>query len=247
MGSQVTLDHRVDVRGTPGGSISVTATAGDVVFTDYLLAEGQNGSGGPVSISATGSIANGASQGYVLCNGYGGTGGTVTLSAGGPIDVYRVYTRGDTGGSITATGASLDLGHVSTRGQTGGSAMLSGAAGSVTMFRYDGRGSSTTGAFLSVGSAANIDITEILCDGGTTGGEVRLDAFGNVILGANAFDRFDVSATTTGGTFEAVANGNLTTGSIFSAAPGGCIGLSAGGVLNTAGANFDVPVTASCP
>jgi hypothetical protein len=67
------------------------------------------------------------------------------------------------------------------------------------------------------------------------GGHVELD------------HRFDVSGTV-GGEIEAAAMGNLTAERAdFTAAVGGCIGLSAGLVLDTSMATFDVPLTASCP
>lgn len=56
------------------------------------------------------------------------------------------------------------------------------------------------------------------------------------------------SATgTSGGVIEGQATGNLTANGEYTAAGGGCIGLSAGGTLDTSAATFDVPLTASCP
>jgi hypothetical protein len=46
---------------------------------------------------------------------------------------------------------------------------------------------------------------------------------------------------------EGAASANLTASGRFEALPSGCIGLSAGGVLDVGGASFDTPPVASCP
>ena len=66
------------------------------------------------------------------------------------------------------------------------------------------------------------------------------------MLGNSSSDDFDVTGDA-GGTIEAQTGGNLTLAGDFAAAVGGCIGLSAGGILDTSAASFDVTPTGSCP
>jgi hypothetical protein len=49
------------------------------------------------------------------------------------------------------------------------------------------------------------------------------------------------------GVIEGSAAGNLVADGVFRTAPGGCIGLSAGGTLDTSDGSFDGTVVASCP
>jgi hypothetical protein len=65
-------------------------------------------------------------------------------------------------------------------------------------------------------------------------------------LGEKGGDKFDATGAA-GGVIEGQAGGNLTAVGKYSAGTGGCIGLSAGGTLDTSGGTFDVPLTGSCP
>src|SRR5262249_1823003 len=92
--------------------------------------------------------------------------------------------------------------------------------------------------------------TDIHMSGAT--GQVSSDAFLNTARGSL---RFSATAgdLTLSGTFlargrviEGMASGNLTADGVFRATFG-CIGLSAGGTLDTSAGSFDAPIVPDCP
>jgi hypothetical protein len=90
--------------------------------------------------------------------------------------------------------------------------------------------------------AATVDVGSTARLRAMNSGDIRLTATGGDMLLAGKF-----FAPGTNGTIEGAATGNLLASGRFTAAPGGCIGLSAGGTLDTAGATFDVPLSTDCP
>lgn len=77
------------------------------------------------------------------------------------------------------------------------------------------------------------------------GGEIRLGATsGNLTLAGTFLVRGGAGL---GGVIEGTAAGDLFAGGHFECAPGGCIGLSAGGALDLTGGSFDKPVAPDCP
>ena len=155
-------------------------------------------------------------------------------------------------------------GRVSAAGGDGGLVTVSAA----TLAAIDGNGTvdvSGDDPASSGGGAGTIDITGAdarLGSGGMLiarsasrpGGTIRISATaGDLLLAGTLLAGTGASAggNSIGGTIECDASGNLTAGGVFecldAAASGGCIGLSAGGTLDTSGGTFDKPIVASCP
>jgi hypothetical protein len=95
------------------------------------------------------------------------------------------------------------------------------------------------GATVDVGSAGLLRVIN--------GGDIRLTATGGDMLLAGRYLAGRYLDPATIGIIEGTASGNLLASGRFIASPNGCIALSAGGTLDTAGATFDVPLSADCP
>jgi hypothetical protein len=245
----VNLLGRVEARGNPGGSVLVESSAGNVSIGEEIRVEGTPA--GQVTVDAALDLTIAPpTKGDIEADG--GL-GTISLGAGGTANVLKtISARGDNalglaGGTIAVLAGTVNAERFLVRGPTGGNVDVESTVGDVSIMRsIDVRGS-TAGGTVRLDSAANLFIDEIEAAGGSTGGDVRLSAVGDAALGSSASDDFDVAGDFAGGTIEATAGGNLTAQGDFEAQVGGCIGLSAGGTLDTSQAEFDVPLAASCP
>jgi hypothetical protein len=237
----VALAGRIDARGTPGGTVTVGSPAGTVDLSEEIRAGGEDAAGGSVTLTAAGGL-NGPTS-IVSVSGDGAAGGSVLMNASGLIDFHIVNALGLEGGTVAATAGDIVMKTARVRGSAGDAGVISltSTSGGAVVSRLDGRSRGGTGGQADVTAAGNVSIIDAFLDG-VQGGELHVDAGGDVELKRH----FDVSGTV-GGEIEAVAMGNLTAEGDFSAAVGGCIGLSAGLVLDTFLATFDVPLTASCP
>ncbi len=85
--------------------------------------------------------------------------------------------------------------------------------------------------------------SQLVVGGTTTPGEIRISHSGTGT--AQVHGKLDARES---GVVEVLApNGDLTASGKFFAGPAGCIGVSAGGVLDTSGLANDVPLATSCP
>lgn len=178
--------------------------------------------------------------------------GEISIDAGGLVTSRTISARGSNalglpGGTVAVLAGSVSIERFLVRGFDGGRVDVESTVGNVDIFRdIDVRGKNLGGTVL-VDSAADLFVKETDAEGGITGGEIRVDGIGNVFLGDSASSDFTVEGDVAGGVIEASAGGDLTLKGDFVAEVGGCIGLSAGGTLDTSQADFDVAVTPSCP
>ena len=239
----VTLDGRIDARGTPGGGVTVTSSAGTVILNAEIRAGGESAAGGTVILNAAG-MMNGIA-GKVTASGDDANGGTLLMTAGGLAQLSSAVVRGLVGGTVAATASGISLGKVSVRGRNdAGTISLTSTVDNVYVYLLDGR-AHDNGGDVDVAAAAAVTLENAELDA-TNGGHLNVNAGGDGVLGNSVGDDFDVSGTS-GGEIEVQVGGNLTLAGDFSAQVGGCIGLSAGGVLDTSAASFDTPPTMSCP
>ena len=255
-GGQVTLSgqggvtsYQIDVRGKPGGSVVLASSAGNVTVNGQVRAVAwKNGSagGGSITVNAAGDISG---HGAMVVNGGAPGAGTIALTAGGDITDVRVLKAkgiGVPGGTVSAMASGVDIDKIEVSGSDGGVIGVTSGTADVTLGKLLARGSSGAGGTIDVDSAANATVQSVNGRGDTVGAEMRFAANGNLNLGTKSGDKFDARGTA-GGVIEGQATGNLTALGKYTAATGGCIGLSAGGVLTTSGATFDGPLTGSCP
>jgi len=101
-----------------------------------------------------------------------------------------------------------------------------------------------------VRSSALLDARGVVRPGGiihvaASAGDLLLE--GMLLAGTNASSGLNSE----GGTIEGTASGDLTASGVFqclgAAISGGCIGLSAGGTLDTNGGTFDKAIVSDCP
>lgn len=230
------FNSRLDITATAGGTLDVQ----DQIRTVGGLVELEGGSdvsiarsvksrkvqGSPagsclgVSIrSVTGSVTI---DDFVECSGRHGQ-GPLNVEAASDITVgARLKTVSSTGhgGDISLTSASGTIrvtSSVDTRGDVGGNLTISGAEAEVTGRTVDTRGR------LGAGGAQAF---------AATGGDLLLSG------------RF---LGTKFGDITGAATGNLTASGTFATGMDGCIALAAGGILDTAAATFDQPLSPSCP
>jgi hypothetical protein len=275
-GGVVVNEAIVANHGDPGGSVSLISSGGDVVVNAKVSVAGVNGGSvdvqaplgtvGPLGFDARGKINGGSVTvqastidipGKIDTKGSNGNGGSIDLTAStllslagsslraiGKMNGGQILVQGDAGsGSVSMDGASLTA---SGAGGNGGSVVISAPAGAVNLLAKTvastktGTGGSITvdGVSLTVGPRARFDVR-------THGapGELRLAQSG---AGLFLFDA-GVEARTDG-TIEALAPmGNLTVRGKFRTGGSGCVGFSAGGVLDVSNISADTPVTATCP
>jgi hypothetical protein len=224
-----------------GGTVVLRGAAG-VVVDDVVRVTGINGGSVEVS-SATGpvSVRRTMSAHGVL------EGGAITLSAAGRIDVTAPLTA-DPGGDVSVVSTAGDV-RTAARILASGEASLA-KAGTV---RIQASGEAAIEADIVVVNTEvtlphgiRVEAARIVANSGAT---LNADgAAGELRLGTTSADMaLAGSFRAAGGVLEAHAATDLTASGAFRAAPGGCIALSAGGLLDAAGATFDLPVAADCP
>ena len=167
------LAGRIDARGSNGGSIAITSSAGDVILRHRLQVTGRKSAAGSISIDAAGSVdvtetvdADGRSDGGIVqCSGssvtwngqirvrgHSGHGGSVILAGNGAVAVNgKVAASGHaSGGSVWASSTTAGIvlgGKVEAEGITGsGGVVLLAAGGNLQVNRdIDAKGRSGGG------------------------------------------------------------------------------------------------------
>jgi hypothetical protein len=245
----VSLLGRLEGRGTPGGTVTVASSGGDVSISEEIRVQGQHASGGQATVDAAGDVVIGGRRGIIRANG--GL-GFITVKAGGTATMRHLTANGSSPLALPAGTIAVLAGTVNATGRLrarsgpqGGLVVVESTFGDVTLREIEAEGREIGGT-VRLTSAANLVIDEITADGPLVGGEIRLTAAGNAELGDGSSSDFDASGDV-GGVVEAAAGGDLILKGDYQAAVGGCIGLSAGGVFDISQASFDVPITGSCP
>jgi hypothetical protein len=183
----VELPNRISAFGSDGGSVSVTAGAGDLVFERPVDVEGMSGAGGNItartpngSITLLGSFE---AEGLVA-------GGAISVLSGGAVTAAGALRAGSTvrdeaGGSVTVVGVGdvLLTETVTADGSAGGLVVISSQTGttrlegSVVAVGSDGAG----GRVVLVGHTATVVANAVDADGGTDGGTIDISG-GSVSL-----------------------------------------------------------------
>lgn len=242
------------VSGVSGGQILVSAPNGTVQPTERLDARATTGTGGTIDIDAE--IVTLVKDAEARSKS--GNGGTVHLAGSQLVDL--VGGDAETGGKIDGGSITLESSSGDVRVARSSSLTASGVRGNggsltidvpVGTLMLETKVALTGNGTLGVGGQADVFANSITisrarfdADGRAAGGALRFQqsGIGNLFLLEGTFE------ARKNGTIEALAtSGDLTVRGKLRAAPPGCIGLSAGGTLNTTGASTDVPVTASCP
>lgn len=245
----VDTSGKVGVKGFSGGSVVIAAPAGTVAPLG-IYAQGRL-DGGSVIVNA----AIVRVEQKVVAQGNFGNGGLISLSsststavgdgldADGKIDGGTIQMLGGmAGGGIDVDGATLTAVGA---GGNGGTVFVSAPTGAVqlrTKAAVTGKGGLgglvyADGATLEVGPKSRL-----VADGRTGGGEIRLAQSGAAACLVNG-----TLQASDGGAIEALApNADLTVQGKLRTS-GGCVGLAAGGALDVADADVDVPITPSCP
>jgi len=245
----VNIEGKINVRGSQGGAVTVTATAGSVRMAGTTRADGAPSAGGNVTINASGSLTL---EKGINTSGGEPTAGSITLTAGGVMRLAALRADGHlnaSAGMITALGQSVIADRIRARGGAdGGVVNLSTSAGDLTVEQIDVRGRDGMGGSVTVVSAGDLTNEQgtNVSGGDFAAGEAHFSAAGDITLGLSTAIRFEAGGFP-GGVIEADAAGDLTVEGKFKTTVGGCIGLMAGGVLDTTGAEFDQPVMPTCP
>jgi hypothetical protein len=218
----------------PGGSAELTSTAGPVTIGAPLNAQN-------VTITAAGNVAVNA-----------------PVSVSPPTDpAGAIHVTSLTGG-IAVDGTVTALSGDGTRPGDGAGGEVHLSAATAVVVHEDIRANSFPGNAGAPGGAILLEAPSV-----QVGPDVMMTVDGDV-PGPDfpgrppASIRFHATAGALqlDGTFrarggpsviEGAASANLTASGRFEALPSGCIGLSAGGVLDVGGASFDTPPVASCP
>ena len=223
----VTPYKKISVKGkVNGGSIAINAAT--IALVDNCDARGTQGDGGTVQLAATTLLS--LNDADADASGKG-NGGIIQLLAD------------PASGNVTADRSTLEAAGGT---GTGGQVVVSAPAGTVSLKGRVDVGSKGAaagdvqidGVAISLGPKFNID-----ADNRTTGGEIRINqsGAGTLLMTGGTFDASE------GGVIEALAPAcSLTVVGRLLVGPG-CIGLSAGLILNTSGAITDAPIAASCP
>jgi hypothetical protein len=259
----VILDERGEVRANGSGSLpaiggTITVNAAGTVnmtqtvlgrFHSLLLAKGASANAGTITIQS-GEVIEAVARASV--SGTGGDGGTIEIDATGNIDVRTADVDGrSTGGSVdidAGGSATVRLASANSPGTGAGGGMVTiVGAGAVTAERIKASGGTTGGAVAVSSTGGDVSIERLVDVGGETiGGSLNVAAgAGDVELGTNPSAGF-IASGPAGGEIEAIASGNLTARGDFDATVGGCIGLSAGGTLDTSQGTFSPAFGAGC-
>jgi hypothetical protein len=244
----MSLQQTVDVRGASGGSISVQGFSVDVVKS--LDARGFTGPGGSVTTSGFLNVFK-----SINLSSKGGDGGT--LNVDGYFNSFRKIDASGTanGGSITAQGGTIAFnGKWFARGKTGNGGTLTVSEtdpipdGGIGFSRatLDFRGALAGGVVHLDGTRIGFQHSfpsQIIVRGATSPGEIRMNQSGTNPLNIEA--TLDARAS---GVVEVLApNADLTAIGKFLAGPAGCVGVSAGGIVDTSALASDLPLAPSCP
>jgi hypothetical protein len=244
----VLLLGRVEARGDPGGTVTVESSAADVDIQEEVRVQGAPA--GEVTVDASGDVTVGGRRGRLRADG--GL-GQITIQAGGVATLPTTSARGDNGlglaaGTIAVTAGAVNVERFLVRGPNGGVVDVESTVGNVSIPRVIDVQGRINGGTVRVDSAADLFVAGVRAESSSLmGGDVRFTSAADMVLGDGISSNFTVDADDVGGTIEAAAGGDLTALGDYEAQPGGCIGLSAGGTLDTSQADFDVPLTASCP
>jgi hypothetical protein len=181
----------------------------------------------------------------------GAGGGTISIS-GADVTVSTLNARSGgltTGGTIGIVGGTVSAQRLIANGGNGGTVSVTSTVGPVFIDnRIWVRGQKDLGGSASVDAATDLTFDALLdARGRNTGGTAEFNAAGNMILGTSNRTKFRATGDTAGGDIEAAAGGDLTVRGKYEVLPGGCIGLSAGGSLDTTQATFDTTPVGSCP
>ncbi len=246
----VTIADRIRARGVSGGTIDIGTATGTVTATGVVDASSTTGAGGAISIGAATVVLHRD----VDVRSRNASGGAILLAASTLLDLR--------GGDAEAAGR-INGGAIALYGIPAGNVTVRSSS-ALTAPGNNGVG----GQVLVSAPAGAIDIdATVTVDGDTLGGTIDVDASALTIVGSRFSAEADVGGTMrllqtgtglfrlTGtyearddGTIEALApSGDLTASGSFRARFTGCIGLSAGGVLDVVGVNPDIAITPSCP
>ncbi|MCC6848654.1 MAG: hypothetical protein IT294_09145 [Deltaproteobacteria bacterium] len=244
----VTIEDKVRVGGqTLGGSFLVSAPSGTVTTWAPILARA--GTGGLVDVAA----ATVVPKQDIDARGRTGDGGGVELTASAALDLVKADIDASgkvNGGTITLAGdpasgdVAVDASKLRVKGSSGSGGVLtiSAAAGLVAIGTATVELTSKT-----AGGQAAIDGVGIAVGQKTRflardGGEVRFAQ-----SGAGSFSLAGTYDVRSGGVVEALAPVGSLTATGKATTGGGCVGMSAGGTLDTTQLNADVAITPSCP
>jgi hypothetical protein len=254
-GGNVLVLRTIDVRGTSGGFVRLIGP-GPAVVPAYNVnlygrvdARGGAGNGGALEMSGPWV----ALSENVDLRAKGGDGGTVSVFASKHMGIQspvKIFASGSANGGaielLTPPAESVPVlvnGKIDVRGigGNGGPFTVSGPSSLVSFTgRADLRGAVTGGAL-----GIDADVLDV------SGARVRVGTGGELRL-----DHGSAAAVTVNGVFDARVNGvieiaapaaSLTVSGTFFAGPAGCVGVSAGGTLDTTGLDSDVALAASCP
>ncbi|HSP98623.1 MAG TPA: hypothetical protein VL049_15485 [Candidatus Dormibacteraeota bacterium] len=179
-GRGVQLDNRIGADGHDGGSVAITTTAGDVMASRQLSANGLLGTGGSVvTFSQTGSV-------LLLDNidAQGITGGGTIFAVSGKVLAANGHLRAranlsmGSGGTVVASGGSLVrlLDTVYADGARGGSIQVVSTGGdlhTVAPLLADGAYGAGGSIALSAAQAMTVD-SQCNADGRTRGGDIAV-------------------------------------------------------------------------
>jgi hypothetical protein len=219
--------------------VELASAAGPVTIDGIAMANGSNeaeGEAGRVVVTASGDVVV---NGRALANGRIAGDVTLSSSTAGITINGRVAASGGNGGAVSLSAATL--------------ASVDGiveASGTTRRPRAAGPARSTSAAPTPASVRVQSSTPAAWRPGGTihvaaSAGDLLLE--GTLLASTNA----SVAFYAVGGTIEGTASGDLTASGVFqclgTAVSGGCIGLSAGGTLDTSGGTFDKAIVSDCP
>ena len=181
--------------------------------------------------------------------GKSGGGGSVAVAGGHLITIRKpisVEGRVD-GGNLTVTSVSGSValeGALSAKGIFGrGGGVFLNAADSLSIGQNIEAGGSTAGGTVAAtgGAVTLTDLSDLKVNG-DFGGTMRFSAQGDLTIGGDLDARGK-----SGGMITGQAGGDLVARGRLRAQSAGCLALAAGGILDTAGGNFDSPIAPACP
>ncbi|MCC6764623.1 MAG: hypothetical protein IT293_08165 [Deltaproteobacteria bacterium] len=244
----VTIEDKVRVGGeTAGGSFMVSAPSGTVTISARIQARA--GIGGLVDVSAATIVP----KQDIDARGRTGDGGTVELTATTAVDLVKADIDASgkvNGGAITLAGGpvsgdvTVDSSKLRVKGSsgTGGLLTVSAAGGAVTIGAATVELTAKTAGGQATIDGVGITVGQKTRFLGRDGGEVRFAQ-----SGAGTFSLAGAYDVRSGGVVEALAPSGSLTASGKATTGGGCVGMSAGGTLDTTLLNADVAITPSCP